>query len=384
MMSEVLNQDRNLHIVSFDVPFPANYGGVIDVFYKLKALKNAGVMIHLHCFAYGREEAAALNGLCAEVNYYPRKTGFLSSVGWRPYIVESRHSGELLANLTKDNYPILFEGLHSCYYMDHPLLKGRVLVYRESNIEHHYYFHLFRGELNLFKKIYYFAESVKLLLYQNVLKHATMMLVVSQTDADYLRKRFKGGRVIYMPSFHANDTFMVLTGRGDYALYHGKLSVAENLQAAEYLIKNVFAGSAHRLVIAGLEPPERLRKLVKLHGNVHLIENPDDETMFGLIGKAQVNVLVTFQATGLKLKLLNTLFRGRFCLVNRSMVAGTGLESLCDIADEAVGYRNKLDDIMKRDFNLSEVRRRREILMGNYSNSANARRLIDLIYGEEE
>lgn len=375
---------NHLHIVSFDVPYPANYGGVIDVFYKLKALKNAGVMIHLHCFKYGREEAAALNELCAEVKYYPRKTGFLSAVGWRPYIVESRRSGELLANLSKDNYPILFEGLHSCYYMDHPVLKGRKLIYRESNIEHHYYFHLFRGELNLFKKLFYLTESAKLLFYQKILKHATMMLVVSQTDADYLRKRFKAGRVIYMPSFHANDAFTVVPGRGDYALYHGKLSVAENLQAAEYLITKVFVGSAHRLVIAGLEPPEHLVNLVKSYRNISLIANPDDETMFGLIGKAQANVLVTFQATGLKLKLLNTLFRGRFCLVNRSMVVGTGLESLCEIADGADELRNKLDDIMKRDFNLSEVKRRREILSGNYSNEANARRLIHLIYGEEE
>ncbi len=30
--------DKYLHIISFDIPYPPNYGGVIDVFYKLKAL----------------------------------------------------------------------------------------------------------------------------------------------------------------------------------------------------------------------------------------------------------------------------------------------------------------------------------------------------------
>ena len=30
---------KNINIVSFDIPYPPNYGGIIDVFYKIKALK---------------------------------------------------------------------------------------------------------------------------------------------------------------------------------------------------------------------------------------------------------------------------------------------------------------------------------------------------------
>ena len=47
--------DLHLHIISFDIPWPANYGGVIDVFYKAKALSEKGVKVHLHCFQYGRK-----------------------------------------------------------------------------------------------------------------------------------------------------------------------------------------------------------------------------------------------------------------------------------------------------------------------------------------
>jgi hypothetical protein len=300
----------------------------------------------------------------------------------KPYIVQSRRSVELLNNLCNDRYPILFEGLHSCYYINHKRLSGRRKIYRESNIEHHYYFHLFKGEKNPFKKLFFILASVKLLLYQKILKHATMMLVVSKTDTEYLQKRFKTSRVIYLPSFHPNDEFSVLPGRGDYALYHGKLSVTENYQAAEYLITKVFAGNPHQLIIAGLEPPDHLQNLIKTQPNIRLIANPDDETMFGLIQNAQVNILVTFQATGLKLKLLNTLFKGRFCLVNPAMVAGTGLESLCEIADGATALQKKLVEIFAKNFDLMEVNRRREILSGNYSNSSNAEKLIGLVFGE--
>ncbi|MEI7802398.1 MAG: mannosyltransferase, partial [Bacteroidota bacterium] len=44
---------NQLHIISFNVPYPPDYGGVIDVYYKIKALKEAGVKIHLHCYEYG-------------------------------------------------------------------------------------------------------------------------------------------------------------------------------------------------------------------------------------------------------------------------------------------------------------------------------------------
>ncbi|MBE0636927.1 MAG: glycosyltransferase family 1 protein [Bacteroidales bacterium] len=375
--------EKHLHIVSFDVPFPPNYGGVIDVYFKLVALKKAGVKIHLHCFSYGREPAHDLDQWCEEVHYYPRKTGFINSLGLRPYIVQSRQSEALIQRLAKDNYPILFEGLHSCFYIDDARLKGRKKIYRESNIEHHYYFHLFRAERNFFRKFYFISASLKLRLYQNILKHATMMLVVSKSDTEYLQKQFKSQRVIYLPSFHPNDEFSVIQGKGDYALYHGKLSVTENHQAARYLIEKVFSVLDHRLVIAGLEPPEHLIKLIRSHPNVELVANPDDEAMFDLIRNAQANVLVTFQPTGLKLKLLNTLYQGRFCLVNPEMVVGTGLDSLCEIAGDTEELKEKVHLVFDRAFDFDEVERRRKILDANYANSAKAEKLIELVFGSD-
>ena len=38
-MSLSPSPSRRLHVVSLQVPFPPDYGGVIDIYYKLKALK---------------------------------------------------------------------------------------------------------------------------------------------------------------------------------------------------------------------------------------------------------------------------------------------------------------------------------------------------------
>ncbi|HMX05330.1 MAG TPA: hypothetical protein PKE14_11715, partial [Chitinophagales bacterium] len=65
-------KSKHLHIISFNVPYPPDYGGVIDVFNKIKALHAEGIKIHLHCFEYGRNEAPELNAFCEHVYYYPR------------------------------------------------------------------------------------------------------------------------------------------------------------------------------------------------------------------------------------------------------------------------------------------------------------------------
>jgi len=374
--------ENHLHIVSFSIPFPANYGGVIDVFYKLKALHKAGIKIHLHCYQYDRPEAPELNLYCESVNYYPRKTGLTSQFSLKPYIVESRQSDELLKNLLSDNYPILFEGLHSCFYLNNKALQGRTLIYRESNIEHDYYFNLYKSEKNAGRKAFFLLESMKLRQYQNQLKFATKMLVVSQTDRDYLAKQFPEKEVVYLPSFHGNSEVKSQPGKGDYVLYHGNLSVGENALAAKYLAREVFNDLHIPLKIAGLNPSEELRSLISKFKNIELIANPPQAEMEALIRNAQINVLVTFQATGLKLKLLNTLYNGRWMLVNREMLAGTGIESLCEIAAGAGEMKQKIISLFNTEFNHNQLISRSELLQKNFSDETNAMKLIVEIFPE--
>ncbi|MCK4570044.1 MAG: glycosyltransferase family 1 protein, partial [Bacteroidales bacterium] len=334
------------------MPYPPNYGGVIDVFYKIKTLHEKGIKIHLHCIEYpGRGRAEDhLKNYCEEVHYYPRKTGLASALSLKPYIVSSRRSKEMLKNLLRDEYPILFEGLHSCYYMTDKRLRDRIKIYRESNIEHKYYFNLFKVCKNLSNRAYFLGASFKLRFYQRVLKHASMMLCVSEKDTAYLQEQFPDNKVYYIPSFHTNNTLDVLNGKGEYALYHGNIEVPENSHAAVYLINEVFNDIEIPLVIAGMNPPERIRKMINGKQNIKLISNPDDKEMFDLIRNAHVNVLVTFQATGLKLKLLNVLYQGRFCLVNDKMLNGTGLDELCIIGNDAPALKKEIKDLFATKF----------------------------------
>ena len=110
-----------------------------------------------------------------------------------------------------------------------------------------------------------------------------------------------------------------------------------------------------------------------------LLPNPSDEEMCELISAAHVNILVTFQQTGLKLKLLNALFNGRYCLVNPGMVSGTELGDLCEIGTNALELRQKVTELMHQSFNEERLSLRREKLLKWHSNKENCIRLLNLL-----
>ena len=135
MKSTDTMSENHLHIIAFDVPYPANYGGVIDVFYRVKALTEAGVKVHLHCFEYGRGEKEILKR-CHEVKYYKRDNSFARQLSLTPYIVNSRRSEALVQDLLNDDYPILCEGLHTTAVLLDKRLKNRKIYVRAHNVEH--------------------------------------------------------------------------------------------------------------------------------------------------------------------------------------------------------------------------------------------------------
>ena len=375
---------KTINLVSINIPWPANYGGVIDIYYKIKALHDCGMKIILHCFEYERPHAPELEEVCEEVYYYRRRTGVVSNLTYLPYNVYSRKDKRLIDNLLKNDYPILFEGLHTCYYLNDKRLKQRIKIFRECNIEHDYYREIGRAERNIIKKIFFYIEAARFKWYQKKVAGAELMVAVSQTDTDYLRKEFPRNRVEFVPCFHGNDEVTSVAGHSDFILYHGKLSVMENEKAALYLIENIFSKmTAYRCIIAGMNPSATLLKAASRYENISVEANPSVEKINELICAAQINLLVTFQDTGLKLKLLNSLFAGRYVVVNQMMLAGSGLDDLCFIADTAGKMIDTCHELMIEPFTNKILEQRRKLLFPFFSNEYQAKRLIEMICGRK-
>lgn len=371
---------RTLHIISFNIPFPANYGGVIDVFYKIKALHAEGIAIILHAFEYGRTPAPELKKYCSKIYYYHRPISLLAQVSSLPFIVKSRHAKELLQNLQLDDHPILFEGLHTCYFLQYPQLKDRKKYIRMHNVEWEYYSHLAKMEPQFFKKKYFKIESWKLKRFEKIVTSSEAILAISKNDTHYFSKKYSTLNTQYIPAFHPNDKVMATPGKGEYILFHGDLSVKDNANAVIFLLEKIMQHIDYQLIVAGLNPSQMLKEKINQYKNVNLEANVSNERMDDLIKNAHVNILLSFQSAGMKLKLLNALFKGRFCVVNNFMIKNTGLEECCEIGNQPLELQKILKDLFRKEFSDQAILLRKEKLETLFSNQNTAKKIMDIIF----
>lgn len=368
--------NKTLHIVSFDVPYPPNYGGAIDVFYKIKSLHKIGVHIILHTFEYGRKKQPDLEKYCKEVIYYSRKTNLIALFSKLPFIVKTRNSKLLLKNLNSDKHPILFEALHTTYFLKYNSINSRNILVRTHNIEHNYYKGLYKSESNFLKKIFFFIESIKLRNYQKVLEKASHILTISPSDFKYYQIKHQL-KAHYIPAFHSHTKIHSKIGTGNFALYHGDLKIADNIKSCLLLVK-IFSNLPYPLTIASSTTNNTLLKEISKYKNIQFIKIINHKTLTDLIQNAHLNILPTFQNSGIKLKLINALYLGRFCLVNKLMVENTVLENYCFEANTIEQFQEQITSIFKIPFTESDQLKRKEI--EKYFNVDNsAKKILNLI-----
>ncbi len=372
------------HIIAFDVPFPPNYGGIVDVFYKLKHLHQTGAKIIYHCFYYEGHNPPneELEKYCENIYYYPRKKSISkAAIGSLPYVVSSRDNKELLENLIKDKYPILFDGIQCCYFLNNPLLKDRKRIYRANNIEHDYYDGLAKWERSKLKKKYLLKEAKRLKKFESELEGVDAILSVAKMDIPHFGQY---ANTHHIPPFFKSEHGKVDVNKsgikGKYILFQGNLSVKENEHAVKFILDEIAPKSQHKFVIAGKSPSEWLINEIGLTANVQLIDSPPSVNMEALIQHAHINLLLTFQQTGIKLKLLHALESGKHVLIN-SLMDDSGIFSrMSHVEDGAENLINKIDELMKEEFSEIDSDSRKEVFSEYFNNENNANKILEIIY----
>lgn len=368
---------KNLHLVTFDVPYPPNYGGVIDIFYKVVELSKLGVSIYLHTFLYDdKTEQKELEKYCEKVFYYPRKNNFLSLFSFLPMRVKSRSNNTLNENLKSIVAPILFEGLHSIHSLYKENFSQKTYV-RTHNIEHFYFYGLAKSEQSLLKKCFFYFEGYKLKKFEKQLHKTDGIFTISPAEQEYFSKNY-GEKSIYIPAFHRSDFKQHKTQKGKVILWHGDLRVSDNVRVANELVK-MFKNTKHALVIASSFEDSSVISNIKSSENA-VFENISEEGKLDtLLEKAHVNVLLTHQKTGIKLKLLYSLYQGKFIIVNDKMIEDTGLESLCEEANTPEEILAKTTQLFKQDFT-SKILEERTSILEQFSPTVSAKKIIDVIF----
>lgn len=98
--------------------------------------------------------------------------------------------------------------------------------------------------------------------------------------------------------------------------------------------------------------------------------------MADLMTNAHIHILITFQATGMKIKLLHSLCSGRHIIVNDAMIQGSDLEDLCHLVDTEEDIIKTIEKLIKIPFDEAEIHKRQNKLFPAYSNQAMAKQII--------
>jgi hypothetical protein len=270
----------------------------------------------------------------------------------------------------------LFEGIHTTGFHNHKALNTRHKIIRTHNIEHQYYRNLARSEKNLFRKFFFLSESVKLKRYEKSLPDGTVIAAISENDKIHYSKY--GYDAYYIPAFHPFNAVMSREGTGEYILYHGDLSVYDNERSVRYLIDNLYKHLPIPLIIAGKDPSKGLNRAINGNQNIKLIKNPSSDKLSDLIINAHINLLHSFQSSGMKIKLLYSLFPGRHCIAHQNVIANSGLDDLCygwETEDQLI---EKIKYLLDKPFTKAESEKRKKKLNDNFSNRKNTTQLLRL------
>ncbi|ADX68057.1 hypothetical protein [Weeksella virosa] len=368
-------RDITLHFVSMDKPYPPNYGGVIDVFFKLKSFYDLGVKIYLHVFGFDKKLPKELAQYAEKVFYYPIKQYPKYFFRKEPFSVASRNGKCLLENLLSIKAPIFFESMKTTDVLRFPGLEDYPKFLRLHNIEQNYFDGLSRTETNPIKKQLFHQESKKFIRYEAILGQFDEVFTLSNFEQNYIKKTYNKGT--FVPVFHGNEKFSNLKGFGEFALYHGDLRAADNRAAVTFLI-DVFSQTDYPLWIASSIKEDWVKKQIGNRPNIRFVRLRDFQHLIELFHRAHFNLSWSFQESGTKLKVVNALFNSRFSVINHNVIDDKRIAKMCVQVTTKEELLQVIEDLRNRGFDASDDYR---LTLETYlSDRNNAEKILDSIF----
>ena len=99
-----------------------------------------------------------------------------------------------------------------------------------------------------------------------------------------------------------------------------------------------------------------------------------------MIRDAHIHLIPSFNVTGIKIKLLNALYNGRFIIANAATLDGTGLNDLCVLSETPAEFQENIQILMQKTFTEEDKEWREKVLGELFNNDRNARLLIKCLF----
>lgn len=299
-----------IHVVCSQMPNSNANGYAIDVFYCLRTMKEMGFEPQVHLYFPNEENDALVEELC------------------------------------EDDAPILFEGTETCGLMADDRLQGRRKFARVHSIRSNYYRQLTQQHKWTFRAFRYWRKSRYWKRLEANLRHAEIVCAITKADAQNLQSEFPDKTVVHMPCFFDDTRPTQDYPPEAFVLYHGNFLSKENREVVEYIFQHIVPLCPDVLfVIAGWRAD-----FDPVPCNVKLVSDLSDEYLTQLIRTASVHLMLSMQASGIKVKLLNTVVKcDAHIIANRPMLYGHGMSRFCHQADTPQEIADAIHRLLRED-----------------------------------
>ena len=292
-----------------------------------------------------------------------------------PYSVSTRSDESLLERLNQNDFPIIFHGIESTYFLSRGHFNDRKTIIRLQTWKHQKYKKLFHTNPIGFHKIRYKLKELRYAKFEKNLcqKHKCIATIKTNQDTNELTHET-------LSHFIGMSTPMGIVGNGHYCLFHGDFSNKSTELAAQWLLKEVFNEVELPFVIVAKNPSVEIENLAHEKSHTCIVSNPSDKELVELIKKAHINILPTIGLSEKNNDLILSTQIGRHILINRERADITGLQRICHIADTAKEFREKITALFDLPFTNTDIEKRERVTREEFDDKTNAAKLIKLLY----
>lgn len=223
-------------------------------------------------------------------------------------------------------------------------------------------------------------EALKYKQYDSIIGDFQKIIALSKNEGLYVKNNFLLPKTNYIPVFHGNEMVNVSNGFGKYAVYHGDLRMSDNKKAVIELIET-FKKINYNLVIAATDNEEFVQKKIKNSNNISFVKIIDFKHLQGILIDAHINIMLSYQQSGTKLKLLNSLYNSRFCLINNNISDDKKLTDLCEYVSTNEELITKVNSLINLPF--TDFEKRKSVLDSYMNDTLNAKLLLETIFENE-
>jgi len=389
-----------LQLVLFDLPIAPLYGGTAEVDFKIRALLDLGLELHVHAWVNPtldrqlRSGAKALpdwHQRVATLRWYPRPMALRSWLSARPHAVASRRGTALNKALAQGPPDVLLEGWQVVACMESEALRHHRFWVRSHNRESWYYRLQSLSTTDLFKKIYYNIESFRWKNLEHGVSHAEwphpLAGVLSLCPLETRQYQNEGLNAFYVPAFVrlAPPKVGPSIGRqqvaAPFVLYHGRLDIPDNLQAVQNVLRLASESPAYSWVVAGSQAPSALIRQMQAIPALQWVDTPDDAALDALVQTAAVHVIPSKGRAGLRLKMIHALMGTGHVLVHRDAVEGLPWARWVTTVDQDGDWTQMLRMAMAMPPDSAKLEQRHQEIRDHFDPRQNAGRLFDLVFG---